>query len=426
MALLVIHLPPRPRLHPGRSEVTPSEAGTSVAEVDFVYSGDGLQPDEQGRSAPSLLPGLRHSTTEVVAVLGEAALSWHRLTLPKAPAARLRAALGSQIEDMVLDEPHALHLAVQPGARAGEPCWIAATDRPWLAGQLHALEESGVDVDRVVPLAAPQTPGSAYLESLDESIDSFAHTTAADFSLSLTWAHPDGVLQLPLVGSAPQDLLPTPLPDGTQLAASPAAAMAAERWFGEPVTIVDAADRWLAAARGDWNLRQFEFAPRHRGSTALRQAWGTFNGAGWRPVRWGLAGVVALQLVGLNTWAWHQKSEVQQRRDEMVSLLRTAHPQVRAVLDAPLQMQRETDALRAAAGRPGDSDLERLLQAVASAWPPDVPVQTLRFEPGTLSLGVGHLAPPQRQAVAGALKAAGWGAELDDRQLTLRPGRAGR
>ena len=43
---------------------------------------------------------------------------------------------------------------------------------------------------------------------------------------------------------------------------------------------------------------------------------------------------------------------------------------VAPVLDAPLQMQRETEALRAAAGQAGDNDLEALMGAVATAWPP--------------------------------------------------------
>ena len=52
-------------------------------------------------------------------------------------------------------------------------------------------------------------------------------------------------------------------------------------------------------------------------------------------------------------------------RDSVDALL--THPQVRAVLDAPLQMARENDLLRASAGRPGDTDLEPLLQAAATA-----------------------------------------------------------
>src|SRR5690606_24834174 len=151
--------------------------------------------------------------------------------------------------------------------------------------------------------------------------------------------------------------------------------------------------RWLAAARGDWNLRQFELAAPHRGSAAIRQAWQTVAGPAWRPVRWGLATLVVVQLVGLNAWAWQQRRQLRDTREAMVQLLRSSHPQVQAILDAPVQMLRETERLRAAAGQPGDADLEPLLQAAASAWPSGQPVQSLRFEPGRLTLGAPGLEP---------------------------------
>jgi general secretion pathway protein L len=106
----------------------------------------------------------------------------------------------------------------------------------------------------------------------------------------------------------------------------------------------------------------------------------------WRPARIGLATLLALQIVGLNAWAWHQRQAIAERRMAQEDLLRSTFPNVRAVLDAPLQMRRETEVLRAAAGRAGSSDLEALLGAAASAWPQGQgPVQTLRFEPGRLT-----------------------------------------
>ena len=58
------------------------------------------------------------------------------------------------------------------------------------------------------------------------------------------------------------------------------------------------------------------------------------------------------------------------------------------MLDAPLQMQREVRPLRAAAGKPDDSDLEPMLQAAAAVWPAELaPVESIRFEPGRLTLG---------------------------------------
>lgn len=432
MSLLVLHLPPHPRWHPARGETAATEAETSVAEVDFVYSDDGRAVTERGRVAPALLPGLRRGTTQVVAVLGECALAWHRITLPKAPAARLRQALVGLMEERLLDEPQALHLALSPGLRAGDTGWVAATDRPWLAGQLDALARAGVEVDRIVPVAAPQAAPAAHFETRDESADGYAGSgfdaggmgPAEDPPLSLTWAHAEGVLQWPLAGPGSPAVRPELLEDA-RCTATPAAALAAERWLGRPLAVHSSAERWLAAAHGEWDLRQFEFASRHRAAAWLKQAWLTGRSPAWRPARWGLALLVAVQIVGLNTQAWQAQRQLRTLRDQMTALLRTTHPQVRAILDAPVQMARETEALRAAAGQVDDADLERLMQAAAAVWPDGVGVDALRYEPGHLILAAAALGADQVQALQQQLRDAGWRAEARAGELQLWPGSGG-
>jgi general secretion pathway protein L len=140
----------------------------------------------------------------------------------------------------------------------------------------------------------------------------------------------------------------------------------------------------------------------------------------WRPVRVGVAALVLVQLAGINGYAWQQQHAVAARRLAMDELLRAAHPGVRAVLDAPLQMQRETDRLRAAAGLPGDGDLESLLAAAAAAWPDGQgAVQTLRFEPGRLTLAAAGWAEPQLMQFRERLRSAGFGADFADGHATV-------
>ena len=135
----------------------------------------------------------------------------------------------------------------------------------------------------------------------------------------------------------------------------------------------------------------------------------------WRTARWGLLALVALQLAGLNAYAWQQLQALSSKRQAMHSLLQTAHPGVRVVLDAPVQMERETDRLRAAAGQPGEADLESMLAAAASAWPDGQgPVSSLRFEPGKLSVAAVGWAEPQLAQFRERLRAAGFAAELAD------------
>jgi general secretion pathway protein L len=94
---------------------------------------------------------------------------------------------------------------------------------------------------------------------------------------------------------------------------------------------------------------------------------------------------------------------------------------VRAVLDAPVQMQRETAALRVAAGVPGDDDFEILLAAAAAAWPDGQPsAAQLRFETGRLSLPAAGWPAPQIDSLRQRLGASGWALDQADGRLVIR------
>ncbi len=411
MSLLVIQIPPRERLRAGGG----APAARAGGEFAYVLSDDGLTPRRHGRSAAALLP----RADSVVAVLCDGDVGWHRVTLPKAPPARLRAALAGVLEDALLDEPEAMHFALAPGAVAGQPTWVAAVHKAWLAAQIAALEQAGRTVERVLPSTWPDEPPHGH----------FWHPEDADAgdALMLAWSDAQGVLQMRLQGSLARAWLAQRPIESVRWTASPAAAAPAERWLGAPVQVLGDDERALQPARTLWNLRQFDLAPRRRGTRALRDLVQRLRSPAWRPVRIGLAVLAALHLVGLNLWAWQQRAAIDERRRSMVELLQRAHPQVRAVLDAPLQMQRETAALRAAAGRAGASDLEALLDAAAGAWPEQQgPAQTLRYEAGSLSFAAAGWDAAQVEGFRQRLRADGWQLESADGRLRLsRAGGAG-
>jgi general secretion pathway protein L len=249
--------------------------------------------------------------------------------------------------------------------------------------------------------------------------------TAADAGgtdpLWLAWADADGALCLPVTGALARSLLPRWLARGTRFSATPAAAVAAEAWLGGPVAVRSEAEQALAAVRSRWNLLQFDLAPQHRGSMALGKLGRQLLSPAWRPARLGLLALLLLQVLGLNVMAWQQERRLVDQRAAMAGLLRSAHPQVRAVLDAPLQMQRETAALRVAAGVPGDEDFEPLLAAAAAAWPDGVPpAAQLRFETGRLSLPATGWAPPQVDQLRARLRLTGWSLDNTEGRLLIR------
>ena len=402
MNLLVVQIPPRPR-----------DNAVASTEFDFVLSPDGHAVGSQGRAAAALLP----RATRVVAIVADTDIAWHRITLPRAPPARLRAALVGLMEDALLDDEAALHFALAPDAAAGQPSWVAVTHRPWLAGALAVLETAGVELDAARPASLPRASPQGHFTraALDD---------AGVEALQLLLSGPDGNSCLSLDGTLPRALAAPWIEAGAATwTATPAAAEAAARWLGAPLSVLTDAERLLRSAHSACELRQFDLAPRHRGLRALRDAAHRLAGPTWRPARIGLVAVAALHLAGVNAWAWQQQRAIDDRRKAVVELLRSAHPQVRAVLDAPLQMERETALLRAAAGQPGPGDLESLLAAAAAAWPVGAgPAPTLRFEPGRLTLSSAGWAEPQRDAFVQRLQGDGWAVEAADGRLTLAAG----
>ncbi|HEX6017081.1 MAG TPA: type II secretion system protein GspL, partial [Burkholderiaceae bacterium] len=371
MSIVVVLLPSRDRS---------AASGDGVADYAYLLSADGLTVSRQGRTTAALLP----KADTVVAWVGPTDVSWHRITMPRAPAAKLRAALVGLIEEQLLDDEQAVHLALAPQSAAGSPTWVAAVHKRWLAQHLEHLEKAGAFVDRVVPALWPEEPGSGHF---------FASSDTADGSSAQTWlayADANGVRCVRMAGTWVREQLPGWAREGARWSASPAVAAQAERWLGVPVAVRADADQALQAVRSLWNLRQFDLAGRARGSRWLRDAWRRAFSPALRPARAGLVALVVLNLVGINLWAWRQRAEIAGRKDAMVALLKASHPQIGTIVDAPLQMRRATDTLRAAAGRVGAADLAAGLAAAALAWPDgQPPVQSIQFSGGKLTLVAG-------------------------------------
>lgn len=401
MSTLLLFLPSRTRLRAlGQAA---SEPAPALREYDWALTPDGRQIDSEGRSAAAALP----AADSVIAVVAESDISWRRIELPRA-GRQMRAALAGKLEESLLDDPEALHFAVEPDAVGGDTAWVAALSRAWLAEHLAHLDSAHVFIERVAPLAWP-----------DELARGHFFEAGGD-ALSLRWSHADGVATLPLQGGLARQLFPPDLVQAAQWTATPGAASGAERWLGTPVSVQTPAQRALAVIGNAWDLRQFDLAPRARGMRALRFVSRDLMRKPWQPVRWGVAALIVVQLLGLNLWAWRQNREVAERRAAVTATLTSAFPQVRAILDAPIQMQKQLDLLRISAGSIGEQDLEALLGAAASAWPADrPPADALAFEPGRLTLPAQGWSQPQIDNFRAQLQSAGWQLDASEGKLTV-------
>jgi general secretion pathway protein L len=418
MSTLVIQLPEHRRLRAGARNDHDDADHWRRREYPYVTSDDGIEFEAQGQASAALLPG----RSVVIAVVQECDVSWHRITLPKAPASRLRMALVGVLEEALLEDAESVHLAVAPEAVAGQPTWVAAVDKAWLQQELAALQKAGVFVDRVVPMAWPDDPPSGHFH-IGQGSDGGPQTAL------LTWANVDGVATVSLEGGLARALVPQPPPVTTRWSASPTAAVAAEQWLGAPVTVMAIEQRLLQAGRSLWNLRQFDLARRTKGARALRDWVRQAMSPAWRPARIGLALLLVAHVIGLNLWAWHQTSTIEARRASIQALVKKTFPRVGdgdIQRDAAAVMLRETQALRTLAGKAGEADLEPLLQAAAAAWPNErPPVENLRFESGKLTLAASGWSNAHIEQFRNVLRPAGYQVDASEGRIVLTRARTG-
>lgn len=389
----------------------PAETASSATEWAYALTPDGRTLADHGKAPAALLPQPRGAGAEVVAVVPVQALAWHRVDLPKgvAPATpRLRTALEGLLEEQLLDEAEDLHLAVAPGARAGEPAWVAVCHRAWLRNALQLLEAAGRPASRVVPEFAPE--GTATIAVLGDPEQP-----------QVVVSSEKGVLALPL-STAALPLLPV-LPEDAPRYAEPAVAAVAEQVLQHKMELQQAPQRWIQSAATRWDLAQFDFAstPRARALKKLATGWGdVLHGPPWRPARWAAIALVAINVLGLNAWAWKERAGIEAKRDEVRRTLTDTFPQVKVVVDAPVQMERELAQLRQAAGSVSARDLEPLLAAAGAALPDGRLPSSIEYTPGELRLRGVTLAPDEESVVSGRLQAAGYRARVDDGSLLLR------
>ncbi|MFT3813877.1 MAG: type II secretion system protein GspL [Acidovorax sp.] len=403
MSTLLLHLPPAPD-----------------GDYGYTLTADGHSAQRHGQCAPALLPDPGRAG-ETVAVVPVRALSWQRIALPQGlplnNAQRLRAVLEGLLEDRLLDEPAQLHFALQPGAKAGEAAWVAVCDRAWLRAHVQALDAAGRPVARIVPEFAPGALG-------EDAAQYHALGTPEEAHILATAQGADQGLTLLPLAAAPL-LLPQD-PDAAPVQAEPAVAALAERLLGRPVQIATASDRALRAARGDWDLAQFDLAGHSGGTRALRKALGGFNtflrAPQWRAARWGAALLAVAHLTGLNAWAWQERQSLKAQQTGIQSALTQTFPQIKVVVDAPVQMEREVARLRQATGSVSPRDLEPLMAAAGQALPPGAQPTGLEYANGELRLRGVALPPDAATPLRERLGAAGYRAQVADNDITLRTG----
>ena len=391
MSTLILHLP---LVLPGPH-----------TEYRYTLSLDGHSASGHGSARAALLP----VASETVAVVPAQALSWQRVTLPQgvgAQSPRLRAVLEGLLEERLLDEPAALHFALAPQAPAASPVWIAVCDRTWLRAALQALEAAGRPAARVVPEFAPRTTASGQPELFAQGTPEDAHWVVTGYGTE------GGVVVLPLSGAALALVNPQASDDNAApVFAEPAVAALAEKTVGRPVQLATHSSRALLAARGEWDLAQFDLASSGR-TRALRKAGSLasalLHAPQWRAARWGVAVLLLAHLLGLNLWAWQERQSLAAKQASVRNALTQTFPQVKVIVDAPVQMERELALLRQSAGALSAQDLEPLLAISARALPATWQASAIDYSAGQLRLRGSALSADEQAHASDTARASGY------------------
>lgn len=395
----------------------PAQSLKSATQVDYVISRDGTSLDTQSSAPWSLLPASARAAqvSQVILVLPVARLSWHQVLLPAGAArsARLRAVLDGLVEDQLLDDVTDLHLALQSPLPAQGPAWLVACDKVWLSDCVREVEQAGFFISALVPELAPPVANGAEADAQLYALDSpqgpqWVHCSAA------------GLTRWPLQAVALAAFKPA---QDLPVWAEPAVAAQAEALLGRPLLLQSSAQRALQASQGAWDLAQFGIVASRSGRSLRRITQGLqqFSIAPrWAPVRWGLWAVLLVQIVGLNWYAHRQQAAVNQERRAMQAAFTSTFPKVQAVVDAPVQMQREVDQLRQQSGQLAQDDPEVMLSVLMQTANFAAVPTAVHFQNGQLQVEGLQLSSAALADLTRAMQARGYELQAQGSTLFLR------
>ena len=180
----------------------------------------------------------------------------------------------------------------------------------------------------------------------------------------------------------------------------------------------------MAAARSEWDLAQFDLLNTRQKRIEKRLSKGFSNllqAPHWRAARWATLLLLVVNVVGLQAWAWQEQSALSAKRAAIANTLTATFPDVRVVVDAPLQMARAFTDLQRQSGVVTGADMEVMLARLQAVAPELKAPTAVEFEAGELRLKGLGVSNNALAAIAAKLQAQGYAAQLDDGTLVLKP-----
>jgi len=330
--------------------------------------------------------------------------------LPNRGRQRLREALRFAVEDRITVEPERVHVALGP--RVSDSIHtVAVVDRNWLREWIDAFT------------AANLPPRSVFVETCLPPLDADAWTLVSHRGGAFVRTGPASGMALDIVDShAPPSILKLAInetedeskqengvgrPAALIVCAEPSDMPDLDSWsmaLGTPCIGREAWDWTQAQSDKGIDLLQGEFAPPAPAREFLPRL---------RPALVIAALILAVHIAGTAThWAM-LKYEKSQLQTEMLAVFRNAFPTAQ-VVDPPLQMRRQLEALKRVSGEAQAGDFVPLLaQAVQSLAGQSHRVRSVTYDRTRLSIDVELGTRPEAEALVERLKAGGAAATLD-------------
>jgi general secretion pathway protein L len=385
----------------------PPDASSNELAYALITSSGTLA--SQGRAVPALLPRADTATLIVPAQ----ALSWHLAALPKLPrgssAQKMQALLAGVLEEQLLDDAAQMHLAACPALMQSGKTWVVACDKSWVQEVVAQLQAARVPLTRIVPEIFPSDMASL-------------HAYGTSDGASLVYADAQGVLCLPLAHAA---LLPA-LPIGMAISAEPAVAAQAEQVLKCRINVMLAA-QWAMQSAAASQERSIDLAKGDLAVSGGGRAWQSLTGTlrdmlstpAWAPARWGVVLLLLANVIGLNAWSAKQNSVAQNKREQMNQLLSASFPNVKVVVDAPLQMERELSSLRQAQGQLSGRDFESIYGRFSSVAGINAAPSAIEFTANEVQIRGSGLQGAQLDALLPRLQFAGLSVRSDAQSLIV-------
>jgi general secretion pathway protein L len=130
--------------------------------------------------------------------------------------------------------------------------------------------------------------------------------------------------------------------------------------------------------------------------------------------------LLLVQVLGLNLYAYQSQAAVNQERRAMQAVFTNTFPKVQAVVDAPVQMQREVDQLRQRSGQLAQDDAEVMLSTLMQTANFPAASTAVHYQGGELKIEGLQLSSTALADLTRAMEARGYQLQAQGAGLSMR------